>query len=137
MDNHVSILHRVILVTFILGMGALAASFYFVDRWDAYQLASSQVMQEKQKELDLFVDTISKIQRRPAAFMEVIPVPPQPPQLAETIIEIKDVKIKFTESSSWSTVFKILTTILGTFLGIKIINATFSWISRKSSPENR
>jgi hypothetical protein len=155
MDIRSSIFQRIVLITFIMGMGALASSFYFIDHQKAHDLAIEKVVQEYQAKLDLvmrkqqadlnrFVDALSSTQRRSAGFMETTPVPPIKappvpllPQLAETTFEISEIKIKFTESSSWTTVFKILTTILGTFLGIKIINAAFAWIDRRAPKARR
>ena len=37
-------------------------------------------------------------------------------------IEAGPIKITLSNATEWSTVFKMMTTILGTYLGVKIIN---------------
>lgn len=61
------------------------------------------------------------------------PPPPPPGPTGDIKVESPTAKFKFggiidvefSESNSWSTVFKIMVMILGVFFGIKAINAVF------------
>lgn len=44
------------------------------------------------------------------------------------------IKLEIGESNSWQTIAKIMTLILGTFLGMRAINALFDRIERRKKP---
>ena len=52
-------------------------------------------------------------------------VPQEMPKAEAKISVGSFLDIEWSEGNSWSTVFKLLVIILGTFLGIKTINAVF------------
>ena len=51
------------------------------------------------------------------------PLPPPPPQAEAKVNVANIIDIEWSEGNSWSTVVKLLVIVLGTFLGIKTINA--------------
>jgi hypothetical protein len=61
-----------------------------------------------------------------------VPSPPPPAQASDPKLTLEAklsvaniIDIEWSEGNSWSTVFKLLVIVLGTFLGIKTINAVF------------
>lgn len=124
------VLHNIVLITFVLGMGAMAANFYYEGQVKAF-LHEIQLLKYDNARIGQAIQQFDKTTSAEPKFDAPLR---KPPSLPETSVEFSDIKIKFTEGSSWTTVFKIMTTILGTFLGIKLINTSFRWIDPDSVP---
>jgi hypothetical protein len=109
-------------------------SYVIVDRYYGRVIAA-----EVQKVMQISQTVIDKIQNdastdnipRPGVQIEKsLPqiAPPPPPLMAPApvaTLEILGIKVQLSPEDGWTTVAMLLTTVLGTLLGIKIINRLF------------
>ena len=136
-----------VITLFLLGMSYLAYISY-----DEYQQRQVLIAKQKQVEKETRAKSVPDLRLPsgdPVGSIPPMPPPPQrepkgggavvvegaPDKLEAPVAKVKVagvVEFEISEDNSWQTVFKILAIILGSVLGIRIINTGFNKLERQT-----
>lgn len=116
---------RWFIIVLVLSLGCILSYRWYMD----YQRRDADI-QRYRVELQKLQDVRAKLQQQQNQLSRMPGAAPPPPP---TALESPEIKFKFmglielslSEANSWNAVAKILTTILGTLFGVKLINMVF------------